>query len=139
MLETVFSAVDHLPAPSGPASGSDWAPPLWLLEAAGGDCGLIADLVDSFDTDTRARIERIRAALAAADYLKIQAEAHTIKGGAGQLGMDALAGAFEELETISRFGEAATVLAQFDRALRLFAEGQRALAGNSGSRWNRTR
>ena len=137
MLETSYSA--NMPAQPGLPIGNTWAPPAWLWEVAGDDCGLIADLVESFETDTRARIERIRAALEASDYRKIQVEAHTIKGSAGQLGMDALADAFAELETASRCEEAVPVAARFDRARKLFGEGHYAVAGNSGSRGNRTR
>jgi len=51
-----------------------------LLEAAAGDDGLIAKLIDAFGRETDARIERMRGALAASNFPSIRAEAHTIKG-----------------------------------------------------------
>jgi HPt (histidine-containing phosphotransfer) domain-containing protein len=79
---------------------------LSLLEVATGDDELIAELIDSFNTDPHARILQIRTALANSDFSKIRAEAHTIKGGSKQVGAEAVADAWEKLEALSKLQEA---------------------------------
>ena len=49
-------------------------------------------------------------------------EAHTIKGGARQVGADAVAEACQELETVARLQEAFLVAARLDRVQEVFEE-----------------
>jgi HPt (histidine-containing phosphotransfer) domain-containing protein len=119
---------------SGRSSHEAWSPPLFLLETASGDDGLIADLVDAFNTDTSARIQKVRAALAASDFSKLRTEAHTIKGGARQVGADALADACQELETVCTLQEALLVAARLNRVQELFEEIRGAMASYSNGR-----
>lgn len=100
----------------------DWSPPASLLEAAAGDDGLIVRLINAFGADTDARIEQMRAALAVADFPRIRAEAHTIKGSAGQMGAEAVAKACQELEIASGLQEPLLVAARLDRVQELFDE-----------------
>jgi two-component system sensor histidine kinase RpfC len=119
---------------SGRLSHEAWSPPLFLLETASGDDGLIADLVDAFNTDTSSRIQRIRAALAASDFPKLRMEAHTIKGGARQVGADAVADACQELEAVGNLQEALLVAARLNRLQELFEEIRRAMVSYCGAK-----
>jgi len=104
-----------------------WSPPELLLEATSGDDDLIADLIDSFKTDTVARICQIRVALAYFDFPKICAQAHTIKGSARQMGADAVADACRDLETAAGLQQATLVAAQVDLTQELFEEAHHAM------------
>src|ERR1700693_3416792 len=77
---------------------NSWIPPDSLLEAAGDDCGLIAELIEDFQTDTELRLQRLRTALETGDAKVLRAEVHNIKGSAGQVGADALAAVCQEVE-----------------------------------------
>jgi two-component system sensor histidine kinase RpfC len=118
----------------GRSSHEVWSPPPFLLETASGDHGLIADLIDLFNTDTSARIQKVRAALADSDFSRIRREAHTIKGGARQVGADAVADACQELETVCNPQEALLVAARVNRVQELFEEMRRAMASYCSSR-----
>src|SRR5215469_18914086 len=72
-------------------AGDRWAPPAQLLELDEHDSGLIAVLADAYERDTKCRLERIRLAMAIGDTRGLSAEAHSIKGGAWQMGAPALA------------------------------------------------
>ena len=119
---------------SGSSSYEAWSPPPFLLETASGDDDLMADLVDAFNIDTSARIQRVRAALAASDFAKIRMEAHTIKGGARQVGADAVADACQDIETVCNLQEALLVAARLNHLQELFEEICRAMASYCGSR-----
>ena len=119
---------------SGRSLHEAWSPPPFLLEVAAGDDSLIPDVIDAFNTDTLARIREIRTALAASEFSKIQAEAHAIKGAAGQVGADAVANACQELETASNLQEALLVAARLNHLQELFEEISRAMASHSSSR-----
>lgn len=111
-----------------------WSPPAVLLEAAAGDAGLIAKLIDAFGRETDARIERIRGALAASDFPKIRAEAHTIKGSARQMGADAAAGACQEVEMACDLREASLIAARLNRLQELVEQIREAMAAYSNPR-----
>ena len=112
-----------------------WSPPAVLLEAAGEeDDGLIVSLIDAFSTDTDARIEQMRKALAASDFPSIRAEAHTVKGGARQMGADAVDKACQELEIACDTKEASLVAARLNRVQELFDETRGAMIAYSNSR-----
>lgn len=116
------------------SSRQAWSPPAVLLEAAAGDDGLIAKLIDAFGRDSGARIERIRGALAASDFPSIRAEAHTIKGSARQMGADAAAEACQELEMACGLQEASLIAARLNRVQELFDEIREAMAAYSNPR-----
>jgi two-component system sensor histidine kinase RpfC len=128
---------EGLTTQSGPSIQEAWSPPLSLLETFSGDIDLIADLVDTFNADTDARMQKLRAALANSDFSKIHAEAHTIKGGARQVGADAVADACQELETISKLREASLVAKRLDRVQEVFNEVRRAMASYFSNRSRR--
>jgi HPt (histidine-containing phosphotransfer) domain-containing protein len=111
----------------------DWWPPELLLEAAADDDGLIVKLIDAFSTDTDDRIEHMRGALAASDFPRIRAEAHTIKGSASQMGADALAEACRELEIASNLREALLIAPLLNRIQALFEEIRAAMASYAGN------
>jgi len=115
-------------------SSRDWSPPALLLEAAADDDGLILMLIDAFSADTDARIERMREALAASDLPRIRSEAHTIKGGAGQMGADAVADACRELEVASNRNEASLIAPYLNRVQELFGEVREAMASYADAR-----
>jgi HPt (histidine-containing phosphotransfer) domain-containing protein len=119
---------------SGSSSYEAWSPPPFLLETASGDDDLMADLVDAFNIDTSARIQRVRAALAASDFAKIRMEAHTIKGGARQVGADAVADACQDIETVCNLQEALLVAAPLNHLQELFEEIRQAMASYCSSR-----
>jgi HPt (histidine-containing phosphotransfer) domain-containing protein len=105
-----------------------------LLEAAAGDDGLIAKLIDAFGRETDARIERMRGALAASNFPSIRAEAHTIKGSAGNMGADAAAEACREVEMACDLQEASLVAARLNRLQELSDEVREAMAAYSNPR-----
>jgi HPt (histidine-containing phosphotransfer) domain-containing protein len=119
---TSLPPADGRTTPSGRSSRGTWSPPPFLLETAAGDDGLIADLVDAFNTDTSVRIQGMRAALAASDFPKIRAAAHTINGGARQLGAAAVVEACQELEIASDLQEALLITARLNRVQEVFEE-----------------
>jgi HPt (histidine-containing phosphotransfer) domain-containing protein len=110
--------------PSQPtdARTTAWTPSPLVLEAASGEDGLIAEIVDVFNTSTADRIRQIHAALAASDFSTIRKEAHAIKGGAQQIGAPAVADACQELERVCQLGEASLVPARLARVCELFEE-----------------
>ena len=102
--------------PSSPvASEAIWSPPLLLLELAAGDDALILELVEAFLGDAAVRIEHLRAAVEARDFSTVRKLAHTIKGGARQVGADAVADGCQELEFACAAGELPQIRFQFRR------------------------
>ena len=108
-----------------------WAPPAWLLEIASGDDSFIADLVDVFKTSTETSLERLRAAIATVDAPGIRAEAHKIKGGAQQVGADALAEVCQALELASGLTPMSRLGELLDRCQELFGETESAMTSYS--------
>jgi HPt (histidine-containing phosphotransfer) domain-containing protein len=75
-----------------------WTPPRLLLELAANGCGLEAELIEAFKTDTAIRLERLRRAITSADGARLRMEAHTIKGSAWQMGANSVASVCQEIE-----------------------------------------
>jgi HPt (histidine-containing phosphotransfer) domain-containing protein len=117
---------------SNPPVDDAWSPPPVLVEAACGDDDLLAAIIDTFNTDSAARIQQCREALAAADYARIAREAHTIKGGARQVGADVVAEACQELETVAKRQEAPVIAARLNRVQEVFEEIRNTMASYSG-------
>jgi len=105
-----------------------------LLEAAAEDGSLIVRLIDAFGRDTDARMEKMRRALAASNFPNIRAEAHTIKGGARQMGADEVAEACQELEIACDLQEASLIAARLNHVQELFDEIRGAMIAYSNSR-----
>jgi PAS domain S-box-containing protein len=99
---TLFAAVEE-----SAAEGLSSPPPpprfdrAALLDRLGGDEALIADLVQLFLADGLPRVARIKAALAAGDFATLRAEAHALKGSAGELALTSLAEAAGVLERLA--------------------------------------
>ena len=92
-------------------------------------------LIDAFSSDTEARIEQMRGALAASSLPDIRAGAHTIKGSARQMGADAVAEACQELELVCDLPGAVQILSRLNRVQELFEETRGAMAAySSGSK-----
>lgn len=112
----------------------DWSPPASIREVFSDDDELIVDLVHIFTTDIDARIERMREALAAANFRKVRAEAHTIKGSARQVGADALGEVCQEIEIVSDLEAALLIPARLNRVQELFEEIRGAMASYANGR-----
>jgi HPt (histidine-containing phosphotransfer) domain-containing protein len=108
-----------------------WTPPAWLLEVASGDDSLIADLIDVFKTSTETSLQQMRTALATVDAPRIRTEAHKIKGGAKQVGADALAEICQTLEHASGLTPMAGLGELLDRCQELFGETESAMTSYS--------
>jgi histidine phosphotransfer protein HptB len=59
---------------------------------------ILAELIESYRTDTAQRLSKLRSAAARGDLATVRAEAHSIKGSSRQLGAEALATACQEIE-----------------------------------------
>jgi histidine phosphotransfer protein HptB len=82
-----------------PQHCAGWALPETLRELADeGAAGLIRELIEAFGADTVPRLGQMHEALANADTKGLNDAAHTIKGGAQQMGADAMASICQELE-----------------------------------------
>jgi HPt (histidine-containing phosphotransfer) domain-containing protein len=105
-----------------------WAPPAQLLELDEHDSGLIAVLADAYERDTKCRLERIRLAMASGDTRGLSAEAHSIKGGAWQMGAPALADMCFNLERNASHLTGAALAESVGTLETLFTENLRAIA-----------
>jgi HPt (histidine-containing phosphotransfer) domain-containing protein len=77
-----------------------WQPTETLSElVATGFGDAVAELIDDFDTDTTARLQRLRVALARDDSTVVRKEAHSIKGSALQMGASRVASTARLIET----------------------------------------
>lgn len=95
------------------------------LRALGDDHTFLDEVIDLFVDDAGPRVSRLRTALAAGDRTAAVAAAHSIKGGAGNIGAAIVAREAEALEERLRAGE---VIDPVSGADRLAAELDRAVA-----------
>jgi HPt (histidine-containing phosphotransfer) domain-containing protein len=105
-----------------------WAPPSQLLELDEHDSGLIAVLADAYEQDTKCRLERIRLAMATGDTRGLSAEAHSIKGGAWQMGASAVADMCFNLERNASHLTGAALAESVGTLETLFTENLRSIA-----------
>lgn len=112
-----------------------WTPPAWLLEVAPGDESLIAELIEVFKTSTATSLQQMRTALATVDVSRLRAEAHRTKGGARQIGADALAEACQALELAPGLTPVSHLGELVNRCQELFGETESAM--NSYSSGNK--
>jgi HPt (histidine-containing phosphotransfer) domain-containing protein len=76
-----------------------WHPPEELREIEeAGDDGLVLELIGCFQTDVASRFKHLHDAVARLDAAAVKAEAHTIRGSAGQMGAEALAALCQAVE-----------------------------------------
>jgi HPt (histidine-containing phosphotransfer) domain-containing protein len=76
-----------------------WRLPETLREIGeDGDDGIVLELIDSFQSDTGRRLERLHNAVARHDAATVKAEAHSVRGSAAQMGAEALADLCRALE-----------------------------------------
>jgi HPt (histidine-containing phosphotransfer) domain-containing protein len=111
-----------------------WSLPPTLLELTSGDNELLAVVVDLFSTDTAARMQQVRSALAVSEFSLIQEQAHTITGSARQVGADAVADACQELENAANRKEALHVAAGVNSVQEVPDEIRRAMASHCRGR-----
>jgi len=93
--------LNHPAAESAQICRAQWTPDAALLGCVCDSDESLAELIDTFKTDTETRLQRIRAALETADVAGVRSEAHTIRGSARQIGAVALAEACQQLELAS--------------------------------------
>ena len=63
-----------------------WHLPETLMEfEEAGECSVVLELIDSFQTDTASRLERLHNAVARFDAATVKAEAHSVRGSARQM------------------------------------------------------
>ena len=76
-----------------------WQLPETLREfEEAGDDSLVLELIDSFQTDTASRLERLHNAVAQFDAATVKAEAHSVRGSARQMGAEELADLCQAVE-----------------------------------------
>jgi DNA-binding response OmpR family regulator len=81
-------------------SQENWTLPEAFRELAADEgMGFVGEIIRVFERDTEARIRQVRSALVEADIARLQAEIHSMKGSARQVGADVLATACQELES----------------------------------------
>jgi HPt (histidine-containing phosphotransfer) domain-containing protein len=99
-----------------------WSLPEELREfAAEDDSGFLADLIETFQTDTTRRLHRVQGAVKNGDFVGIRQEAHAIKGGARQVGAYAIAELCQEIELFSVDAPAHGLVERVNRLAILFA------------------
>ena len=76
-----------------------WHPPEELREIEeSGEDDIVLELIGCFQTDIASRFKRLHDAVARLDAETVKAEAHTIRGSAGQMGAEALAALCQAVE-----------------------------------------
>jgi len=75
-----------------------WSPPTSILELAGEESDLVAELIQSFTTDVTDRLQQIRDATASGDVVVLTHQVHTIKGSSKQMAADSVASVCEQIE-----------------------------------------
>lgn len=102
------------------APGAAWSLPEELRMLVDlGDAETVREVLVVFQRDTAIRIQKIRAAIAAADAPQVRAEAHAIKGSAGQVGAMDVSGLCRQIEAAALkqdLGSATGLLPQLDAA-----------------------
>lgn len=79
-----------------------WSPPASILELAGEQSDLVAELIQSFTADVVDRLQQIRGALECADVVVLEHQVHTIKGSSKQMAADSVASVCEQIEAAGR-------------------------------------
>ena len=113
-----------------------WHPPETLREIEGaGDVTIVLELIDFFQNDTYRRFERLHAAVARLDAATVKAEAHAMQGSARQMGAEALADRWREVEASAAQRNWLVLEGQVEQADLRFAEVCNAMADYVKARW----
>jgi HPt (histidine-containing phosphotransfer) domain-containing protein len=113
---------------AAPGGSAPWRPTETLLEISEQAPELVNELIDAFESDTNARLQRLRDSLAEGDVMGLRKEAHTLKGSASQMGVDVMASLCREIEAAAMRGQL-VVLAERIAALESrFTEVSRSMA-----------
>jgi HPt (histidine-containing phosphotransfer) domain-containing protein len=124
----------ELPEASGGRSGGEDS---WDCDAAlarlDGDIDLLRDLAGAFCAESREQLEKLRAAVAEADWAKAQRIAHTLKGSSLIFGAEAASAAAANVElACSRrdAGQASSLLAALRLQVAMLAKSLERFAGS---------
>jgi len=110
-----------------------WTVPSALRQLAeSGEGDLVEELIADFQTDTASRLQRIGMALPAADLRTVCQEAHTIRGGALQIGANRLAALCHELESAAKQVPPVDLAGLFRSLLRNYEEVLAVVASRRG-------
>jgi two-component system, sensor histidine kinase and response regulator len=93
-----------------------------LRLAREGEGDLAAEVFALFQSDTTSRLEVLRRAVASGDTGLICAQAHALKGSAGQVGAEAMAEMCRQMEKSANERKMADVTMQFEHLEQHFAE-----------------
>lgn len=81
-------------------TGTGWKLPEELRMLADlGDAETVREVISVFQSDTEARLGRLRAAVTEHDAARVRGEAHAIKGSAGQVGAARVSNLSKEMES----------------------------------------
>lgn len=106
-----------------------WALPEALQELAmSGEQDIVAEVLSLFQSDTRARLRSLREAAQHGDRRRVQAEAHSLKGSAVQVGAIAFADSCREMEMTAE--SRPDLLSMVDEIETRFAQVSRAMASD---------
>lgn len=94
-----------------------------------GEGAAVAEILQDFQTDTAQRLDVLRQALAERDSTRVKAQAHAIKGSAGQIGASSLAALCQRIELESRSPDCQGIHELLERAEADFAGVCLAIAG----------
>jgi HPt (histidine-containing phosphotransfer) domain-containing protein len=81
---------------------SVWSPPATILELAGEETDLVAELIQLFTADVADRLQEIRGAMTCANVGVLRHQVHAIKGSSKQMAADGVASICEQIEAAGR-------------------------------------
>lgn len=91
------------------------------------------ELIEAYLSDTRVRIDEVRAAVAAGDAYQVRELIHSLKGSCSNIGAFALAQCCQKAENMARAGELDGVDAMVEEIQRLFTDVATALSREIGA------
>ena len=107
---------------TGKPADAGWVLPEGLQQLiAAGDGDTVIEIIDMFRGDTAIRIERLRRAVERFDRGEIHAQAHAIKGGSMQVGVNGMAMICRQIEGLAQDASPGAIA---DLTARLIAEFQ---------------
>ena len=138
MQRAHYRQPNHASTPASPAAGALPTLDLATLESLrdlseSGQPDLVTELVDLFIADVPPRLKKIEAGAASGDAAAVYAQAHTIKGSAGNLGAKAMAALCLAIERPAKAGRLTgtegpirELLAEYERVKDLLMKQRRA-------------
>jgi HPt (histidine-containing phosphotransfer) domain-containing protein len=100
-----------------------------------GDETIVLELISFFQNDTARRFARLHDAVARLDAATVQAEAHAMRGGARQMGAEALADLCTAVEASATQSNWLELKGQLEQADLRFAEVRDAMSEYVKARW----